>query len=76
MFCVKAKLICVYLFQLGVPLSMDEIPSLPEPEGSILTSQLKQVMYCGTVFFSWEIAYLIMNFISTPPTVINDIIDN
>ena len=28
---------------MGVPLSMDEIPPLPEPEGSILKSQLKQV---------------------------------
>ena len=30
-------------FQISVPLSMDEIPALPEPEGSLLRQQLKQV---------------------------------
>ena len=30
-------------FQISVPLSMDEIPALPEPEGSLLKQQLKQV---------------------------------
>lgn len=28
---------------MSVPLAMDEIPSLPEPEGTILRNQLRQV---------------------------------
>lgn len=36
----------MFLFcQMNVPLSMDEIPPLPEPEGSALKEQLKQVYY-------------------------------
>ena len=38
------------LFQMGVPLSMDEIPQLPEPEGSILREQLKQVTQLFFIF--------------------------
>ena len=34
-----------YFLQISVPLSMDEIPSLPEPEGSLLKEQLKQVNF-------------------------------
>ena len=30
---------------MSVPLAMDEIPSLPEPEGTILRSQLRQVHF-------------------------------
>ncbi|XP_065070766.1 MAP kinase-activating death domain protein-like isoform X2 [Rhopilema esculentum] len=36
--------------KMGVPLSMDEIPQLPEPEGSILREQLKQCLDCLSLY--------------------------
>jgi len=36
--------------KISVPLSMDEIPALPEPEGSLLKQQLKQCIDCLSLY--------------------------
>ena len=40
-----------FFYQMSVPLAMDEIPSLPEPEGTTLRNQLKLVSSLFFFFF-------------------------
>ena len=43
---------CGGCLQITVPSHADEVPELPEPEGSVLKNHLKQVQYSAAWLFS------------------------